>query len=62
MDVWTRSRESYNPMTDKYDLELLMQGHAPILYIESHEETRAKGLLVSIATKLIIPIFQWSAT
>jgi len=39
-----------------------LQGHAPILHIESHEEKRAKNLLVSIATKLITPIFQWSAT
>ena len=43
-------------MTDKKDLEILLQGHAPIIHIESHEEKRAKNLLISIATKLITPI------
>ena len=49
-------------MTDKNDLELLMLGHTPILQIESHEEKRALNLLVEIATRNMLPVFQWSIT
>jgi len=49
-------------MTDKKDLELLMLGHTPIFQIESHEERRALGLLVDIATRNMLPVFQWSIT
>ena len=49
-------------MSDRLDLELLLQGHAPILQIESQEEKRAIKLLVSIATNSVTSIFQWSAT
>ena len=49
-------------MSDQKDLELLILGHTPILLIESSEEKRALDLLVSIATRNLIPVFQWSAT
>ena len=49
-------------MTDKKDLELLILGHAPILQIESHEEKRALDLLVKIATRNLLPVFQWTIT
>ena len=49
-------------MPDQKDLELLIQGHTPILQIESHEEKRALNLLVRIAVGNRLPVFQWSVT
>lgn len=49
-------------MPDSKDLELLILGHAPIVYLETHEEKRALKMLVDIATHSILPIYQWSVT
>lgn len=49
-------------MPEQKDLELLISGHTPILQIETHEERRALDLLVRIATRNVIPLFQWSVT
>jgi SpoVK/Ycf46/Vps4 family AAA+-type ATPase len=49
-------------MSDKHDLEILIQGHVPILNIETYEERRAIDQLVQIATGMFIPIFKWTVT
>jgi SpoVK/Ycf46/Vps4 family AAA+-type ATPase len=49
-------------MPEQKDLELLLDGHTPILQIETHEEKRALDLLVRIATHNVIPLFKWSVT
>ncbi len=49
-------------MAEQKDLELLIQGHTPILQIETHEEQRALDLLVRIATQNVIPLFAWTVT
>jgi SpoVK/Ycf46/Vps4 family AAA+-type ATPase len=49
-------------MPEQRDLELLINGHTPILQIETHEEQRALDLLVRIATRNVIPLFKWSVT
>lgn len=49
-------------MPDHRDLELLLLGHAPIVQIETREESRALGLLVEIATRNLLSIFKWSVT
>jgi SpoVK/Ycf46/Vps4 family AAA+-type ATPase len=49
-------------MPEQKDLELLLDGHTPILQIETHEEKRALDLLVRIATYNTIPLFKWSVT
>ena len=49
-------------MSDKHDLELLIQGHVPIIAVETHEERRALDLLVSTATRSYIPLFKWTVT
>jgi SpoVK/Ycf46/Vps4 family AAA+-type ATPase len=49
-------------MTDKHDLELLIQGHVPIINIETYEERRAINQLVNIATRIFVPIFKWTVT
>ena len=49
-------------MPERKDLELLIHGHTPILQIETHEEKRALDLLIGIATRNTIPLFQWSVT
>jgi len=49
-------------MPEQKDLELLINGHTPILQIETHEEQRALDLLVRIATRNMIPLFKWSVT
>ena len=49
-------------MPEQKDLELLIQGHTPILQIETHEEQRALDLLVRIATQHVIPLFAWTVT
>ena len=38
-------------MPEQKDLELLIDGHTPILQIETHEEKRALDLLVRVATR-----------
>ncbi|MGB5601628.1 MAG: AAA family ATPase [Gammaproteobacteria bacterium] len=49
-------------MPEQKDLELLIDGHTPILQIETHEEKRALDLLVRVATQHFIPVFKWSVT
>lgn len=49
-------------MSEQKDLELLILGHAPLIQIETHEEKRALNLLTRIATRHMLPIFQWSVT
>jgi len=49
-------------MPDQKDLEILIQGHTPILQIESHEEKRALNLLVKISVANGLPVYQWSVT
>lgn len=53
---------SATTMPEQKDLELLIQGHAPILLIETHEEMRALDLLTRIATQNFLPLFKWSVT
>ena len=50
------------PMSDQHDLELIILGHAPIIQIETHEETRALNLLVRIATSQNLPLYKWAVT
>jgi SpoVK/Ycf46/Vps4 family AAA+-type ATPase len=49
-------------MPEQKDLELLIDGHTPILQIETHEEKRALDMLVRVATQYVIPLFKWSVT
>lgn len=49
-------------MSDKHDLELLIHGHVPIITIETHEESRALGLVVNAAQSLYLPTFKWTVT
>ena len=49
-------------MSDKHDLELLIQGHVPVINIETHEERRAIDHLVKAATQSVLPIFKWTVT
>ena len=49
-------------MSDKHDLELLIQGHVPIINIQTFEERRALEQLVQVATKHILPAFKWTIT
>jgi len=49
-------------MSEKHDLELLIRGHVPIIYIESFEERRALDLINKIALKTFLPVFKWSVT
>lgn len=49
-------------MSEMHDLELLIRGHVPIIYIESFEERRALELINKIALKTFLPVFKWSVT
>ena len=49
-------------MSDKHDLELLIQGHIPIINIETFEERRALDQLVKTATRTFVPVFKWTVT
>ena len=43
-----------------HDIALLLRSHTPILVLETHEETRAVGLLADIAQNMEAPVFKWS--
>lgn len=49
-------------MKDLHDLELLLAGDTPLVFMESHEELRLLGLITSIGTRLNQAVFQWSVT
>lgn len=49
-------------MSDKRDLELLIQGHTPIINIETFEERRAIEQLKKVAVASFLPIFMWTVT
>lgn len=49
-------------MSDKHDLKLLLQGHVPIIHIETHEELRSLDLLKATALNTYTPIFKWTVT
>lgn len=49
-------------MSEQHDLEILINGHIPIIQIETHEEKRALDLITRIATQHFIPIFRWTVT
>ena len=49
-------------MSEQQDLELLINGHTPILQIETYEEKRALNLIIQIATVNVIPVFKWTVT
>ena len=60
--AYTQYKANTAIMPEQKDLELLINGHTPILQIETHEEQRALDLLVRIATQNFIPLFKWSVT
>ena len=49
-------------MSDKHDLELLINGHVPIINIETFEEQRAVAQIVSVAKLTHLPVFRWTVT
>jgi len=49
-------------MSDKHDLELLMNGHVPIINVETYEERRAVDQITRIAKQTFLPIFKWTVT
>lgn len=49
-------------MSDQHDLELLINGHIPVITIESHEEPRALKLIQQAAATKYLPTFKWSIT
>jgi len=49
-------------MSDKHDLELLINGHVPIISIETHEENRALSLVIKATKSQYLPTFKWSVT
>ena len=49
-------------MIEKNDLKLLVQGHVPIINIQSHEELRALEMLKTIAIETTMPVFKWTVT
>ena len=49
-------------MSDKHDLEILINGHIPVINIETHEERRILNLINHHATQKYIPIFRWTVT
>lgn len=49
-------------MSDRVDLKLLINGHVPIIYVESFEEKRALEVIKNIALELMQPVFRWSVT
>jgi len=42
------------------DISLLLRSHAPILVLETHEESRAVELIKNISLTMASPIFKWS--
>lgn len=49
-------------MSDKHDLELLINGHVPIINIETFEERRAVDQIASVAKLTHLPVFRWTVT
>lgn len=49
-------------MSDKHDLELLMNGHVPIINVETFEERRAVDQITRVAQQTYLPIFKWTVT
>ena len=49
-------------MSDKHDLEILIQGHVPIINIETHEERRVIELIKQNAIQHYTPVFRWTVT
>ncbi|TNF39103.1 MAG: AAA family ATPase, partial [Gammaproteobacteria bacterium] len=49
-------------MSEQHDLEILINGHIPLIQIETHEEKRALDLIIRIATTSTIPLFCWTVT
>lgn len=52
----------YRAMSDRGDLELLLQSHIPLLTIDTHEEPRAVRLLAACAGRLGKRVQLWSIT
>jgi hypothetical protein len=44
------------------DLEVLINSHYPIIYIEIFEETRVETLVLEVSFNMGLPLFIWSAT
>lgn len=49
-------------MSDKHDLELLINGHHPVIGVDTHEERRALELIKHHASQQYMPIFKWTVT
>ena len=49
-------------MTDHNDLRILVQGHVPIVDIQTHEELRVLDMLTKIAIETSMPVFKWTVT
>lgn len=49
-------------MSDKHDLELLINGHVPIINIETFEERRAVDQISTVAIQTYLPVFMWTVT
>lgn len=49
-------------MSDKHDLELLINGHVPIINVETFEERRAVDQITSVAKLTHLPVFRWTIT
>ncbi len=49
-------------MSDQQDLQILLNGHIPIINIETFEERRALEIITSLAIKALLPVFNWSVT
>lgn len=47
-------------MSDREDLEICLRGNFPLLTINTFEETRALDLVRRIATKMDVPLSQWT--
>lgn len=48
--------------TSIHELKTLMRSLHPIIAIETIEEERARALLLSVATQLALPLWEWSVT
>lgn len=46
----------------RQELELLVNSHYPIVYLETWEEVRAEEILESVASDLGLPLFVWTLT
>jgi SpoVK/Ycf46/Vps4 family AAA+-type ATPase len=44
------------------DLEVLINSHYPIIYIETFEESRIENLVLEVTFNMGLPLFIWSAT